>query len=121
MASLLLAARNLATDKIRLGLTAVGTGLSVTLILLLSGFISGIDLQVSVYLDHEPGSIVVAQTGVSNLLGSSSRLPAGTLDRVIATPGDSRDPFSASPRSVRQLLALEPAKRPAAQTCWERA
>ena len=90
MASLFLAARNLATDKIRLGLTAIGTGLSVTLILLLSGFISGIDLQVSVYLDHEPGSIVVAQTGVSNLLGSSSRLPAGTLDRVIATPGVAR-------------------------------
>src|SRR5579859_4592073 len=90
MASLLLAARNLAADRARVGLTALATGLSVGLILLLSGFVSGIDLQVSVYLDHQPGSLVVSQSGVSNLLGASSRLPSTALAQVRDTPGVAR-------------------------------
>ncbi len=45
MASVLLAARNLAAGRTRVGLTVVATGLSVALILLLSGFVSGIELQ----------------------------------------------------------------------------
>lgn len=87
MPSLLLAARNLAADRARIGLTVTATGLSVALILLLAGFVNGIDLQVSVYLDNEPGSIVVAQPGVTNLLGASSRLPSGSLDQIRSTPG----------------------------------
>src|SRR6266536_3988810 len=87
MPSLLLAFRNLSADRARLSLTVAATGLAVALILLLSGFVSGIDLQVSLYLDHEPGSIVVGQSGVSNLPGASSRLPSNTLEQVRATPG----------------------------------
>ena len=37
--------------------------LAVMLILILNGFVSGMNQQVSAYLDHTPGSIVLVQLG----------------------------------------------------------
>jgi putative ABC transport system permease protein len=76
--------RNLLKDKTRLGLSIGGVALAVMLILLLNGFLVGINAQIAAYLNNEPGTIVVAQDGVENLLGISSRLPTGAQGSVKA-------------------------------------
>jgi putative ABC transport system permease protein len=47
------------------------------LILLLNGFLGGMYRQIAAYLDHNPGTVVVAQEDVTNLLGATSLLPPG--------------------------------------------
>ncbi|MBI4757864.1 MAG: ABC transporter permease [Chloroflexi bacterium] len=82
-----LARRNLFQDKTRLAPSVGGVALAVLLILLLNGFLSGMYQQFSAYLDHAPGSVVVAQEGVRNLLGATSLLPTGTADSVRKVKG----------------------------------
>lgn len=72
-----LALHNLLKDKTRFALSVSGVALAVLLILLLGGFLSGMNAQITAYLDHAPGSLVVAQDGVRNLLGATSLLPPG--------------------------------------------
>ncbi len=79
-----LAQRNLFNDKTRLALSVGGVALAVMLILLLNGFLDGLYTQISAYLEHAPGALVVAQDGVTNLLGATSLLPPGTLGDVKA-------------------------------------
>jgi putative ABC transport system permease protein len=81
-----LARRNLLHDKVRLGLSVAGVALAVMLILLLNGFLAGMFRQITSYLDRSPGSVVVAQSGVTNMLGATSLLPGGTAARVEAMP-----------------------------------
>ncbi|HHS97392.1 MAG TPA: ABC transporter permease, partial [Chloroflexi bacterium] len=61
-----------------------------TLIILLNGFLEGVYVQVTAYLDHTPADLVVAQEGVTNLLGATSLLPPGIEDRARNTPGVER-------------------------------
>lgn len=82
-----IAYKNLAQDKIRLFLTIIGVALAVMLILLLNGFLSGMNKQITSYLDHSPGSIVVTQSGVSNLLGATSLLPPGITAQSLEVEG----------------------------------
>ena len=56
-----LARRNLFQDTTRLALSISGVALAVMLILLLNGFLSGMYRQIAAYLEHTPGSVVVAQ------------------------------------------------------------
>ena len=79
-----LAFRNLSQEKTRLGLSVAGVALAVMLILILNGFLSGMFRQISAYLERAPGSVVVAQEGVTTLLGASSLLPPGAIDAVKA-------------------------------------
>jgi len=81
------ATRNLLRDKTRLGLSVTGVALAVMLILVLNGFIAGIYLQVSAYLDHAPGSVAVLQAGSG---GASSVIPAATADTVRRVDGVAR-------------------------------
>ena len=81
-----LARRNLIQDKTRFALSVTGVALAVMLILILSGFVNGMYRQISAYLDHTPGSIVVAQDGVRNLLGATSLLPAD-MEAPVRTRG----------------------------------
>jgi len=76
-----LARRNLFQDKTRLSLSISGVALAVMMILVLKGFMSGFNRQITAYLDHTPGSIVVAQEDVVNLLGATSLLPEGIQQR----------------------------------------
>ena len=85
-----LARRNLFQDRVRLALSVLGVGLAVMLILVLNGLLDGTFKQVTNYLDNAPGSIVVAQSGVRNLLGATSLLPQGTLDATSRTQGVER-------------------------------
>lgn len=82
-----LARRNLLKDRTRLALSLGGVALAVMLILILNGFLSGMYRQFASYLDHTPGSLIVAQDGVSNLLGATSLLPLDTADAAREVKG----------------------------------
>jgi putative ABC transport system permease protein len=77
-----LAFKNLLNDKTRFTLTVSGVALAVMLILLLNGFLEGMNRQITSYLENSPGSVIVAQRGVSNMLGATSILPAGIIDKA---------------------------------------
>ncbi|HEX9681067.1 MAG TPA: ABC transporter permease [Anaerolineales bacterium] len=82
-----LARKHLLQDRTRLALNITGVALAVMLILLLNGFLTGMLRQITSYLDRSPGEIVVAQSGVRNLLGATSVLPAETLGRAEGVEG----------------------------------
>lgn len=82
-----LARRNLLKDKTRMALSVGGVALAVMLILVLNGFLDGLYAQITSYLDRSPGSIVVAQEDVTNLLGSTSLLTDGVESQVEAVRG----------------------------------
>lgn len=89
---MLLARRNLFRDRTRFGLSVLGVAVSIGLILLLAGYRDGVYRQASAYLDNAPGSVVVAERGIRDFLGTASVLPPGVevaarqsadVDRVI--------------------------------------
>ena len=82
-----LSRRNLYQNKTRLSLSIGGVALAVMLILVLNGFLTGMYRQITSYLDHSSGSVVVAQEDVVNLLGATSMLPAGMLSQAEAVRG----------------------------------
>ncbi|MDL1945146.1 ABC transporter permease [Chloroflexi bacterium CFX2] len=82
-----LARRNLFQDKPRLLLSVGGVALAVMLILILKGFLAGMNRQITSYIDRSPGSIVVAQEDVVNLLGATSILPDGISQKSEAIRG----------------------------------
>lgn len=77
-----LARKHLLQDRTRLGLNVAGVALAVMLILLLNGFLTGTMSQITSYLDRSPGEIALAQSGVRNLLGATSVLPAEILSQA---------------------------------------
>lgn len=79
--SVLIAFRNLLQEKLRLLLSVSGVALAVMLVLILNGFVAGLYKQVSAYLDNAPGSIVVTQQGVTNLLSATSLLPPNAMSQ----------------------------------------
>ena len=87
---MLLARRNLLRDRTRFLLSVLGVAVSVGLILLLAGYRSGVYRQASAYLDNTPGTVVVAERGIRDFLGTSSVLPPGALAAIEATPGVDR-------------------------------
>ena len=87
---LLLARSNLFRDRTRFLLSVLGVAVSIGLILLLAGYRSGVYRQSSAYLDNTPGSVVVAERGIRDFLGTSSMLPPNALEAVMSTPGVAR-------------------------------
>ena len=87
---MLLARRNLFRDRTRFLLSILGVAVSVGLILLLSGYRAGVYRQASAYLENTPGSVVVAERGIRDFLGTSSVLPADAMEAVQSTPGVDR-------------------------------
>ncbi len=77
-----LAYHNLLQDKMRSTLSILGVGLAIMLILVLNGFLLGVDRAASTYLDHAPGSVVVARKDVKNFIVSSSLLEPGRRART---------------------------------------
>src|SRR4030067_513043 len=82
-----LARRNLLQDKTRLALSVGGVALAVMLILILKGFLTGMNRQITSYIDRSPGSLLVAQKGVSNLLGATSILPTTASAQIELADG----------------------------------
>lgn len=87
---MLLARRNLFRDRTRFLLSVAGVAVSIGLILLLAGYRTGVYRQASAYLENTPGTVVVAERGIRDFLGTSSVLPPWTVDSVEATPGVAR-------------------------------
>lgn len=79
---MLVAHRNLTREKTRLALSIGGVALAIMLVLILGGFQAGMYRQITSYLEHTEGTVVVSQEGVGNLLGATSLLPPGTAARV---------------------------------------
>ena len=50
-------------------------------------FLAGMNRQITSYLDHSEGSIIVAQKGISNMLGATSLLPPRITSDVEAVDG----------------------------------
>ena len=108
--SVLLALRNLFQDRVRLLLSIAGVAAAVMLVLILEGFSAGLYRQVGAYLEHAPGSVVVTQQGVTNLLGATSLLPAQAEREVPRTAGVER---SVPLLSQFVILDLHKLKQPA--------
>src|SRR5512132_177549 len=89
-----IARRNLFQDKTRLALSVGGVALAVMLILILKGFLAGMNSQITSYLDNSPGTIVIAEEDVVNLLGATSLIPDGI------------DQKAESVRGVDQVIAI---------------
>jgi putative ABC transport system permease protein len=87
---MLLARRNLFRDRPRLLLSVLAVGVSIGLILLLAGYRSGVYAQASAYLANTPGSVIVAERGIRDFLGTSSALPSGAEEAVRRVPGVER-------------------------------
>ena len=87
---MLLARRNLFRDRTRFLLSVLAVAVSIGLILLLAGYRAGVYGQASAYLDNTPGSVVLAERGIRDFLGTSSALPAGAEDAARQTPGVGR-------------------------------
>ena len=102
-----LARRNLFQDTTRLVLSIAGVALAVMLILILQGFLSGMYRQIAAYLEYTPGSVVVAQEDVTNLLGATSLLPPST-----AAAARSRGATVAAILSQFVILDLHDKKQP---------
>lgn len=85
-----LARRNLLSDPLRFLLSVLSVAVSVALILLLAGYRSGVNAQSSAYLDNTPGSVVVAERGVRDFLGTSSTLPSRAEATIRQVPGVER-------------------------------
>jgi putative ABC transport system permease protein len=77
-------------DRTRLALNIAGVALAVMLILILNGFLAGMLVQITTYLDYSPGSFVIAQSGVTNLLGATSLLPTGKSGQAERIEGVAR-------------------------------
>lgn len=104
-----LAVRNLFQDKTRFALSIGGVALAVMLTLLLNGFLAGTYAQITAYLENAPGSIVIAQDGVNNLLGATSLLPAGAAVSVKSEGAENVVPIL----SQFIILELHEKKQPA--------
>ncbi|MDL1894728.1 FtsX-like permease family protein [Anaerolineae bacterium CFX7] len=104
-----LALRNLFQDKTRFALSVGGVALAVMLTLLLNGFLAGMYAQITAYLENAPGSIVIAQDGVNNLLGATSLLPAGAAVAVKSEGAENVVPIL----SQFIILELHEKKQPA--------
>lgn len=84
---MLLAWRNLLQDRLRSTLSIVGVGFALMLMLILNGFLTGLGLQTSAYLDHAPGTVVIARTNVSNFFVAGLPIPPGVDKEVRKIPG----------------------------------
>lgn len=86
------ARRNLIQDKTRLLLSVVGVALAIMLILILTGFVSGLQLQVTRYLDHAPGSVALVSAGTkgASLVVPTQNLPMRTVNDIRSISGVAR-------------------------------
>lgn len=99
-----LAWRNLIQDKPRALLSVVGVALAIMLILILGGFVSGLNLQVTRYLDRAPGAIVLVRSGVE---GASSVTPTNSLPDSVLEAARSTAGVGAVAPIVMQTAVLD--------------
>lgn len=81
------ARKNLFQEKTRFVLMSGGVALSIMLILILNGFLAGMNRQVTAYLDNTPGELVATQKGLRNFLGANSIVPLSAESEIAEVPG----------------------------------
>ncbi len=86
-ATLLLARRNLARNRVRLVASVGGVALALSLTLALDAIYAGVANQLTTYIDRSGADVWVSQAGVRNLHMVASWLPATVTDEVRAVPG----------------------------------
>jgi putative ABC transport system permease protein len=79
--------RLLAARPVRTTAGALGVGLALMLMLLLSGLWEGVQQRVTLYEDHLGADLVVVPPGTDSLFADPGGLPAGTQDTVRRMPG----------------------------------
>lgn len=82
-----LAYRNLFQNKIRLVISVGGVALALLLILSLDAIFTGVERQITAYIDFSGADIFVSQSGVRNLHMASSSLPSSVENQVMAVKG----------------------------------
>jgi putative ABC transport system permease protein len=91
---LLLAFRNLFQNRVRLAVSVGGVALALSLILSLDAIMTGVEQQITAYIDHSRADVWVAQEKVRNMHMAYSALPASTTSRVKNVAGvDSATPI----------------------------
>lgn len=82
-----LAFRNLFQNKARLVISVGGVALALLLILSLDAIFSGVERQVTAYVEHSDADIWVSQADVRNMHMASSSLPDSVARKVKYVPG----------------------------------
>ena len=70
-----LAFRNLFQNKIRLVISIGGVALALLLILSLDAIFTGVERQITAYINHSGADIFVSQSNVRNMHMAASSLP----------------------------------------------
>jgi len=113
--ALLLARRNLASNRVRLVVSVGGVGLALSLVLALDAIFAGVSKQLTAYIDRAGADVWVSQAGVRNLHMVASFIPASVTEQVRAVDGvaevtpilESTDMVSAGEeRAVVYLIGL---------------
>lgn len=79
--------RNLFEDRVRLVISVGGVALSIMLVLLLNGFLTGMNQQITAYIDNTPADYYVSQKGVANLQGAGSIIAQSNLQKAESVEG----------------------------------
>ena len=82
-----LAFRNLFQNKARLVISVGGVSLALLLILSLDAIFSGVEQQITAYINYSGADIFVAQSSVRNMHMASSSLPVTLIEEVKVIPG----------------------------------
>lgn len=82
-----LAFRNLFQNKIRLVISVGGVALALLLILSLDAIFTGVERQVTAYIEYSGADIWVSQADVRNMHMASSSLPKSVTRKVKYVPG----------------------------------
>lgn len=82
-----LAVRNLFQNPLRMILSVGGVALAFVLMLSLDAIFTGVERQITAYIDYSDADIWVSQSGVRNMHMASSSLPAALQAEVAAVEG----------------------------------
>lgn len=82
-----LAYRNLFQNKIRLFISIGGVALALLLIFALDAIFTGVERQITAYIDNSGADLIVSQPGVRNLHMASSSLPVKLIEDIREYPG----------------------------------
>lgn len=82
-----LAMRNLFQNRVRFIISTGGAALALLLILTLNAIVTGLETQITAYIDYSGADIIVSQRDVRNLHMASSTLPIDAVDQIRSVPG----------------------------------
>ena len=82
-----LAFRNLFQNKVRLVISVGGVALALLLILALDAVFTGVERQITAYIEHSGADVWVSQEDVLNMHMASSTLPDSVMRKIKNVPG----------------------------------